>query len=374
MKTTRRNTFKLLGLPLALTAMHGVAAARHGHRRSYHAGKVFTMTNAAAGNELVVFGPDDDGGLAMLASAPTHGTGSGGGLGSQGAVTLSDTGRYVFVVNAGSNQLSTFVLRRRELRLASVVDSGGLHPISVTERDGMVVVLNDGGAGNIAGFRNDRGELQPIAGARRPLSAAGGTAPAQVSFSDDGDTLVVTEKDTHRLTTYRVRHDDRIGAPTVTAAAGLTPFGFAFDRRNRFFVSEAAGGAAGASSVSSYRLNGATPQVISASVATTQTAACWVALTPNCRYVYSANTGSQSVSSFRLERNGRIELIEAVAGNVGAGSTPVDAAVSADGQQLFVLDRGNRRIAVFDIDPDGSLMASGTSTGLPASVVGLTAN
>jgi hypothetical protein len=39
----------------------------------------------------------------------------------------------------------------------SVVNSGGLTPISVTEGDGMVTVLNAGGAGNVAGFRNTQG-------------------------------------------------------------------------------------------------------------------------------------------------------------------------------------------------------------------------
>ena len=40
-----------------------------------------------------------------------------------------------------------------------------------------VYVLNDGGAGNVAGFRNAHGELRPIAGSVRGLSAAGGAGP-----------------------------------------------------------------------------------------------------------------------------------------------------------------------------------------------------
>ena len=124
---------------------------------------------ATAGNELLVFAPDD-----------------AGGLGSQGALVLSGDGRFVFVVNAGSHTVTTFALGGRSLEFVSSVDAGGPHPISVTERDGIVVVLNDGGAGNVAAFRNLDGQLQAIAGARRPLSAAGGTAPAQVSFSSDG--------------------------------------------------------------------------------------------------------------------------------------------------------------------------------------------
>ena len=148
----------------------------------------------------------------------------------------------------------------------------------------------------------------------RALSAAGGTAAAQVGFGSDGDVLVVTERATNRLTSWRVGHDGRLGAPVITASAGITPFGFAFDRRNRLFVSEAAGGAAHGSTTSSYRFDDdapARPLVVSPAVATTQTAACWLVVTANGRYAYTANAGSSSVSSFHIGKGGeRVARIE----------------------------------------------------------------
>ena len=161
--------------------------------------------------------------------------------------------------------------------------------------------------------------------------------------------------------------DGTLGAPVVTASSGRVPFGFAFDRRNRVFVTEA-----GASTVSSYLVDGTALQTLSASVATTQAAACWMAVTPNGRYCYSSNTASDSISSFRIERDGRVELMAAMAASVGASSTPVDSAISAGGQRLYLLDRGNRRIIAFTIAPDGSLVQTGSSgiNSLPASVVG----
>ena len=216
---------------------------------------------------------DAAGRLTLEARVPTQGQGTGGGLGNQGAVTLSGNGRHLFVVNARSNTVSTFAVRRSGLRLESSVDSGGLQPISVTEHDGIVFVLNAGGAGNVAGFRHSGGTLRPIADSARPLSAAGGTGPAQVGFNPEGDVLLVTEKATNRLTTYPVRDDGAIGAPVVTASHGVTPFGFAFDPRGRALVSEAFGGAANASAVSSYWLADDGLEVLSASVPTTESAA-----------------------------------------------------------------------------------------------------
>lgn len=360
-----------------LSAVPGTASAHSYDEDGLRSGMVFSSSNATSGNELLVFARGRDGALSLHAQLSTGGVGSGAGLGSQGAVTLSRDGRYLFVVNAGSHTVSTFEVRERGLRLSSVVSSGGLHPISVTEADGVVYVLNDGGEGNIVGLRNVRGELRPIGGAVRGLSVATGAGPAQVGFSDDAETLVVTEKATQRLTSYRVGDDGRPGPAVVSASSGQTPFGFAFNRRNRLVVTEAVGGAAGASTVSSYRFSeasGATPLRVSASVPNTQSASCWVSVTPDGRYAFVANTGSSSVSSYRIAHDGRLTLIAAVAGQTGAGTAPADTAISADGRHLFVRNGRSFSIGSFVIEHDGSLVAGPSATALPGTAVGLAAN
>ena len=373
---SRRHT--LTGLALAVTAVAFAGPAfAHDDDDDYRSDMVFTSSNEPAGNQVLVYAKTERGALQLRASVPTGGQGSGAGLGSQGAVTLSEDGRYLFVVNAQSNSLSTFELRRRGLALMSVVSTNGLHPISVTENDGIVYVLNDGGAGNVAGFRNQRGELKPIPGSNRPLSTASGAAPAQVGFSTSGDALVVSEKATNKLTTYAVSFSGSIAAPSVYASAGVTPFGFAFNRRNRLIVSEAVGGAAGASTVSSYgfsRYEPAKPVVVSAAVPDTQSAACWVAVTPNGRWAYVANTGSGSISSYIVANSGQITLAEAAAGATGAGTAPADTAISASGRDLYVRNGGNATIASFRIRADGTLATGAVASGLPAHAVGLAVN
>jgi 6-phosphogluconolactonase (cycloisomerase 2 family) len=376
MKPTRRESIKLLGLCLALASLTLPAAAHaDDDDDGYRAGHVFTSTNAAAGNELMVFAAPRGGPLTPLARVATQGLGTGTGLGNQGAVTLSRNGRFLFVVNAASNSVSTFAVRRGGLEFRSVTDSGGLQPISVTEHHGFVYVLNAGGSGNVSGFRNLQGQLQPLAGSTQPLSAAGGTGPAQIGFGPDGDVLLVTEKATNKLVSYRVRDDGRIDAPVVTASSGTTPFGFAFDPRGHALVSEAFGGAPGASTVSSYGFQDwapAKPVLISASVANTQSATCWVAITPDGRHAYVTNTGSGTVSSYAIQRSGKIALMQASAAVTGAG--PIDAAVSPEGRALFVLNAGSHSITSFDIDRDGSLKATGSAGGLPSGANGLAAN
>ena len=374
--TTRRHTLGAIALALSAVALPMAANAGAHDAQGLRSGMVFVSSNDAAGNELLVYARTPEGGLMPYTRMATGGTGSGAGLGSQGAVTLSRDGRHVFVVNALSNSVSTFALEGTELQLMSTVDSGGLHPISVAEHNGLVYVLNDGGDGNVAGFRNVDGTLQPVAGSMHGLSQAG-AGPAQVGFSEDGDALVVTEKGTAKLTSYRVKPDGSLRMPIVTNSPGMTPFGFAFNQHNRLIVSEAVGGAPGASTVSSYRFDNsapAVPVVVSAAVPDTQSAACWVAVTPNGRYAYITNAGSSSVSSYRVKPDGTITLANAAAGMTGTGSSPADVAVSPDGRHLYVRNGRTYTLSSFHVRHDGGLGARPMLEGLPTTAVGLAAN
>src|SRR6266566_5968638 len=65
-------------------------------------GNIYTLTNQIAGNAVAVFSQARDGSLTAAGSVSTGGLGSGSSLGSQGSLTLSHDGRWLFAVNAGS--------------------------------------------------------------------------------------------------------------------------------------------------------------------------------------------------------------------------------------------------------------------------------
>lgn len=334
-------------------------------------GKLFISTNSPSGNEVLVYSRASAGPAVLLTRVATQGNGTGAGLGSQGSVTLSRNGRHLFVVNAGSNSVTTFAVRRRGLVAQSVTPSGGLTPTSVTENDGLVFVLNAGGGGNITGFINDEGVLKPVVGAVGTLSANTGTAPAQVGLSEDGEVLVVTERNTNVLTTFLVRADHTLEQRTVTPSSGAVPFGFAFTKRDVLVVSEAA-----ASSVSSYTFKdrSATPQLITGSLPNTQGAACWIAVTPNGKFAFSANAATSSVSSFSVAKNGQLALLVGQAGLTGANAGAVDMVVPPSGSQLHVFASRAQQIVSFSITAGGALVALGAAGGMPGSAAGLAAN
>jgi 6-phosphogluconolactonase (cycloisomerase 2 family) len=156
-------------------------------------------------------------------------------------------------------------------------------------------------------------------------------------------------------------------------SAGQEPFGFAFDPRGHLIVSEAFGGAPNASAVSSYDVapDGAIVPV-SPVVATQQTAACWVVVTENGRFAYIANTGSGSISSYTVDRDGSIALQESVAADTGGGSAPADLALDRSGH-LFVLNSGAGTVGAYRVRGDGRLTAVDVVGGLPAGSAGLAA-
>lgn len=356
-------------LGLAALSQAGLAAAHPGRGPD---GAVYTQTNAAAGNGILAFDRGADGALAPAGSYATGGLGTGAGLGSQGAVVLDDD--LLLAVNAGSDQVSVFRVGKGGLRLTDVEPSGGDQPISVTVHDGLVYVLNAGGTGNVTGFRlSHRGNLRPLAALTRPLSTDA-SGPAQVEFSPDGGDVAVTEKAANVIDTFPVRHDGRLGQVVVTPSVGQTPFGFAFDRRGRLFVSEAFGGAVGASALSSYApFRGGPLDVVSASAPTHQTAACWVAVTRNGRYVYTGNTGSNSITGYAITLSGALAPLNADGVTATTGSATTDLALSRASRYLYAHNMSDGSLSGFRVRHDGSLTPAGTTPGLPASAVGLAA-
>jgi 6-phosphogluconolactonase len=356
-------------LPAVAAVMAATASA---HDRSPTT--VYTETNDAAGNAVQVYRTAADASLSLATEVKTGGLGSGGGLGNQGALAITANGHWLFAVNAGSDELTVFAVTHAGLKWVDKVHTGGAQPVSVTAHDDLVYVLNAGGSGNIAGFHLLlNGHLKPIPGSIQPLSSAT-AGPAQIAFDRDGDRLVVTEKATNKLSIYALA-DDVAQTPSVRDSNGKTPFGFAFDRHGDLLVSDAFGGATNASALSSYDIDEESDslEVISGSVPTHQSAACWVVLARHGRFAYVTNTGSGTITGYRVRHSGELIRLDADGITGTTGGAPTDAAAGRDGRILFVLSPSIGRIVSFEVRSDGSVVNLGSAIGPPATATGLVA-
>lgn len=342
------------------------------------AGAVYSLSNTSTDNQVLVFNRTPDGALSPAVAFSTGGTGTGKGLGNQGALAIDAANRFLFAVNAGSDSISVFRIGENDLSLVSVVPSGGRQPISLTVCHNMLYVLNNGAAvgasDSIAGFAVGRNGRLRLIVSGLPLSAPS-VGPAQISFNTDGDVLLVAEKATNNIDLFRIDDDGIAHGPFVVASQGQTPFGFAFGKRNQVFVSDAFGGAAGAGALSSYRVSDRTLTTLTALAPDNQSAPCWVVLTTDGRFAYTTNTASGNVSGYAVGFGGGLQLLNAngLAADTGAGSKPLDAAISNDNRYLYVLTPGTGNLQGFTIALDGSLAPLTQSPGIPASASGLIA-
>lgn len=362
--------------PLASADSQRSVTELNARRNNDRGGAVYVLSNNAAANAVLVYPRGRDGRLGTPTSVPTGGRGSGGGLGNQYGLVLADDGEMLYGVDAGSNEISVFAVDDGALRATDRAPSGGAQPISIAVHDHLLYVLNDGATANIAGFRiSERGRLTPIAGSTRERSApAGSIDGAEIAFSPDGRSLVVTEKAANLVVTYPVLANGRTGEPRVQRSSGDTPFGFDFTRNGTLIVSEAAGAGAGASTVSSYTVDRrANLSLVSASVPNGQSAVCWITITGDGRTAFASNTASGTVSSYAVARAGGLALIAATAGDTGAGSGPTDMALSRDERYLYVRNGGNQTISIFATGDNGALTLVDTMSDVPRGANGIAA-
>ena len=91
-------------------------------------------------------------------------------------------------------------------------------------------------------------------------------------------------------------------------------------------------------------------------------------------FVYTSNTGSGQVSSYSLQADGSISLLNGAASGTTVPSRPIDMALSRDGMNLYVHQAGRKAIAVFEINPDGSLNRRDRHSRLPIGAQGIAAH
>ncbi|HKB19983.1 MAG TPA: beta-propeller fold lactonase family protein [Gaiellaceae bacterium] len=336
---------------------------------------VYVQTNDAEKNEVVAFRRESDGSLSKVGSFETGGTGTGKPhLPSQSSVVLSGDGAWLLVANGGSDTISLFEAEHDGLRLADVVGSGGGTPTSVAVHESLVYVANNANA-SVVGFTITSGKLIVLEGSTRMLSADGAD-PAQICFSPDGKTLVVTERGANSISAFAIDERGYADGPSTIASAGETPYGFDFTSGGTLVVTEAFGGAKGKAAASSYTISApGRLSPVSASVADTRSEVCWAAVTKDGRFAYVTNFGDCTISSYSIAADGTIELAEAVAGSTRFGQSGVrDEAITNDGRYLYALDADAQRVHGWRIDADGRLSEIGAADGLPSTVAGLAAS
>jgi len=330
-------------------------------------GYAYTLNNDGGKNAVVVLGRNDDGTLAEVAGSPfaTGGRGlvvpAGGDFDAQGSVRRH--GRYVLAVNPGSDSVAVLAVDGPRLMpvAGSPFASGGVTPLSITAHGDLVYVanqaipfLNPSRKPNITGFRMSAdGRLTPIPGSTIEFPA--GQRPAQNEFSPSGSVLAVTAgfQPDGRIHTFAVMADGTLkegpGSPFVTReVSGTVGYSWSADARHLL--------------VSNFRGSAMTVFAVDSTTAAIEPkgpaypngggAACWTALSPDGKTLYTGNFVGNSISAYAVMPDGTLSLLGTVARREAMKPDTKDIEISPDGKYLYAIGPIARHVAVFAIGAD----------------------
>jgi 6-phosphogluconolactonase (cycloisomerase 2 family) len=133
------------------------------------------------------------------------------------------------------------------------------------------------------------------------------------------------------------------------------------------YVSNAhAGALLGTISAYSVAADGTVTPLAGSPYADFQSAPCWVAISPNGSFLFTANAGSDSISSYAINADGSLSFNSTVRLNGGSGLGTFDLRLDPTGQFLYQLEGNFHQIGVLSV-------SGGTMTELSFSPVALPA-
>jgi 6-phosphogluconolactonase len=364
-------------------------------------GWVFTATNNPSGNAVFVYKRGANGQLTQTATVPTGGKGAINQppfgfpvVDSSGSINLTSNGKLLFVVNAGSNSVTSFQVKSSGLKRVSVVSSHGKLPISLASSGNTLYTVNEISK-NIYGWTfTSNGVLHPIAASNRKLTAVTPTGKkdkvgvaAGIGFTADGAVVAVTQRGLPRtygeIDTFAIGQGGGAGKSQAYATKGVAnPFGFSAVGKylvvsNAGLVKTPSGAQPNPAdftqftgSVATYKVSDSGKVTFVHNTLSGGRAACWLIITKNGKIAITTNTlssgtppaggptsGQGAVATLSVGANGKLTLLKQA--NTSPGF-PGDEALSRDSKYLYVDDPsiivpGGGHIEAYKLGPGGTV-------------------
>jgi 6-phosphogluconolactonase (cycloisomerase 2 family) len=385
-----------------------------------HGGHLYMQTNETR-NGVIHYLRAPDGKLTEVERCSTGGAGSGlvspiyhvhrpNHLEGAGSVCLTPDCRFLFVTNAGDNSVSSFAvseegrLTLRDVKRTGNATSGGAKSVAYDAKSRTLFVLHTFGPDHIRLMSvDDEGNLTP-----RPEKHSVNTAdwnnrgPTMVVLSPDGRFLVVgttfdelperknpdgtlvlwiphgadgaphfiasNAPDPDGLMVFPVSPDGSLGEPAVYAGGGASPFYIAFlhNRPDTFVLGHAVADGVAVGRIASDGKISVGPVAPIDTSAGVPSELCWLAVSPDDRFVFATNFGYGWLSSFHIDGNtlsiakdpacpkvpgdGTFRALDGV-----VSSGPSDNWLSPDGAYLYQIYGNASKLIGYAVQADGSL-------------------
>jgi 6-phosphogluconolactonase (cycloisomerase 2 family) len=385
----------------------------------HSAGHLYMQTNETR-NSIIHYHRSANGALAEVERVATGGAGSGelspiyhinrpNDFEGAGSVILTPDRRFLFATNAGDNSVSSFAVDKEgrltllDVKRTGNTQSGGAKSLAYAPSSRTLFVVHSFGPDHLRLMSVDgEGKLTP-----RPERYSVNTMdwpnrlPTMTVLSPDGKFLFVgttfdelpsrknpdgslilwiphkdgalhviasNAPDPDGIVVFPVGEDGALREASFYDARGASPFYIAFlhNRPDTFVV-----GYAVSNGVSIGKVDAKGKIAVSAPVTLDTSAGvpselCWLAVSPDDRWVFTTNFGYSDISSYRLDGNvlsvakdpaspkvpgdGTFRGIDGV-----VSSGPSDSWLTPDGAYLYQIYGNASKLVGYAIRPDGSL-------------------
>jgi 6-phosphogluconolactonase (cycloisomerase 2 family) len=371
-------------------------------------------------NAIIHYHWSAKGPLAELERVATGGAGSGelspiyhvkrpNDFEGAGSVILTPDHRFLFATNGGDNSVSSFAVDKEgrltllDVKRTGNTEGGGAKSLAYAPSSRTLYVLHTFGPDHLRLMSvDDEGKLTP-----RPEKYSANTkdwndrVPTTAVLSPDGKFLVVgttfdelpTRKnpdgslilwvpdkhgalhliasnapDPDGIVVFPVGEDGALREPCFYDARGASPFYIAFlhNRPDTFVVGYAVSDAVSVGKINADGKISIGPLVKINTSSGVPSELCWLAVSPDDRFVFATEFGYSYMSSFRIDGNGlsiakdpaSIKVpgdgtFRAINGSVSSG--PSDSWVSPDGAYLYEIYGNASKLVGYTTKPDGSL-------------------
>ena len=321
----------------------------------------FLFVTNGGNNSVSSFAVAEDGGLTLVDCEPT-GNPVMGKSGTAKSLAFSASKGILYVLHSFGPDHLRLMSVDREGQLTARKESYTVNTKDKTDRVPTMAVLSPDGKFLLVGTTFD----QPIA--HTGLYPDG--SPILWVPTADGKYRVIASNapDPDGLIVFPVREDGALGRASFQDGKGASPFYLAFlhSRPDTFIIGYAVGdGCAMATIDAKGKLNVGPLMKIDTSVGL-PSELCWLAVSPDDRFVYATNFGYSYVSSFRINSKG-LEIAKDPASprvpgdgtarglNTVVTSGPADSWVTPDGAFFYQIYGNAAKLIGYATQPDGSL-------------------
>jgi 6-phosphogluconolactonase (cycloisomerase 2 family) len=400
------------GIPEIAAAQTSPVQARGGH--------LYMQTNETQ-NCIIHYHWSANGTLTEVERVATRGAGSGvlspiyhisrpNHFEGAGSVILTPDRRFLFATNGGNNSVSSFAVGKEgrltllDVKWTGNTKSGGAKSVAYAPSSSTLFVVHTFGPDNVRLMSvDDEGTLTA-----RPERYSVGTmdwpnrVPTMAVLSPDGKFLVLgttfdgslilwiprgdngalhsiasNAPDPDGIVVFAVGGDGALGKPSFYDGGGASPFYIAFlhNRPDTFVVGAAVSDGLAMGRIDADGKIKVGPLVPIDTSAGLPSELCWLAVSPDDRFVFATNFGYSNLSSFRIDGN-VISIAKdpacpkvpgdgtfrAINGTVSSG--PSDSWMTPEGAYLYQIYGNASKLVGYAIQPDG-LLKEITSAKIP---------